>query len=398
MNPVSEKPISHRTLIDKAASFIREQWEQSAPPEFLFHGVESTESWIDLATDIAKESNLPSSDLELIELALWFRSYGFLLQKKDWGQQLAQDYLAEQGAPAGTIEQVKRLIQSTLEEETPTDLTEEVLHDTLWAFLGKKKFLDHAALLRIEREYLNEKPFTELEWKKFLQDLQFRHPFHTAFAEEKYGKRRRKNIAKLRSGLVKAKTDAVKKKTGKNFGRGIDTLYRVNFRNHINLSSIADGKANTMISINTILLSIIITLSSAGYAFIDQISNQSLATTLPVLLLLLTCVVSLIFAVLSTRPKVTSKNVENESEPKDHKPNLLFFGNFLKVSQNEFVDYLGYLKVNQEQLYDDMSKDLYNLGKVIKHKYDLLTVSYNCFLVGIVLTVLTFIIMQIIGI
>lgn len=395
MDPVTSKAHSAESLVEKAAAFARQSWDESAPTALLFHSIERIESWQALAQKIAEKTELLEDALQLVQLALWFRSFGFLSREKEFGQKQAQDFLKEH-LPEEKIDLVKRLIQCTHSDESPKNLSEEVIRDTIWAFLGQKKFLGKAALLRIEQEYLYEKTYSELAWIKFLEKLLLQHQFHTSYANEKFEKRRRKNIAKIRSQRVKAKTETIKKKTGKNFGRGIDTLYRVNFRNHINLSSIADGKANTMISINTILLSIIITLSSAGYALIDQFSEQNLSTTIPIIMLLLTCVISLIFAVLSTRPKVTSKKVDQSSEPSEHKPNLLFFGNFLKVSQDSFVEYLAHLKTDQEQLYDDMSKDLYNLGKVIKKKYDLLTLSYNCFLVGIVLTVVTFILLQLI--
>lgn len=394
MNSVSNEAIPASKLIQEVADVIQAEWEANAPPEFLFHDVEATHALVALSRKMAGKCALPELDQEWIELALWFRMLGFLKQADDLGQQEAADYLITY-LPKEQVEIVQRLIQSTLANQTPRDQREKVLNDTIWAFIGTKKFLDQAALLRIEQEYLQQKVFTEIEWIKFLQKLLIENQFYTPYAEGKYNKRRRKNIAKLRPLLVKARTESIKIKTGKNFGRGIDTLYRVNFRNHINLSSIADGKANTMISINTILLSIIITLSSAGYALIDQLSGQSLSTAVPIILLLLTCVISLIFAVLSTRPKVTSKEVNDQLSPDRHEPNLLFFGNFLKVSQDRFVEYLAHLKTNQEELYDDMSKDLYNLGMVIKKKYDLLTISYNCFLVGIVVTVLTFILLQI---
>lgn len=394
MNPGPSERISTKTLIEKVADLVRKSWDESAPPELLFHSLETTESWLAMAKKIARKSDLPKEELHWIELALWFRSFGYLMQDDDLGQKRARDFLKD-NLPEKEIEVVVRLIQSTLEGEAPQELKEEIMNDSIWSYLGKKSFLDQVVLLRLEQEHLRESNFTELQWFKFLENQLLENQFYTPYAEGKYEKRRRKNIAKLRSKLVKAKTTTIKKKTGKNFGRGIDTLYRVNFRNHINLSSIADGKANTMISINTILLSIIITLSSAGYALIDQLSEQSLRVTLPITLFLITCVISLIFAVLSTRPNVTSKEVVDILESGDDKPNLLFFGNFLKVSQDHFVDYLAELKKDQGQLYDDMSKDLYNLGKVIKRKYDLLTISYNCFIVGIVLTVLAFIFLQV---
>ena len=94
--------------------------------------------------------------------------------------------------------------------------------------------------------------------------------------------------------------------------RAVQTYFRANYRNHINLSAIADNKANIMISVNTILISVLITFLS--YRNIGQTQPIIL---MPVIIFLVTGLASLIFAVLSARPKVTnfyrkiSKNVTN---------------------------------------------------------------------------------------
>ena len=46
-------------------------------------------------------------------------------------------------------------------------------------------------------------------------------------------------------------------------GRGVETMYRTAYRTHVNLSSIADNKANIMLSINAIIISVIPQLKSS---------------------------------------------------------------------------------------------------------------------------------------
>ena len=93
-----------------------------------------------------------------------------------------------------------------------------------------------------------------------MQDLLLNFNYLTAEGKKDFDTRRRKNVGEQQSNNYKIQQKEVKAKTGKNFGRGIDTMYRTSFRNHITLSRIADGKANMMISINTIILSIVITI------------------------------------------------------------------------------------------------------------------------------------------
>ncbi|MEJ2006303.1 MAG: DUF5706 domain-containing protein, partial [Cyclobacteriaceae bacterium] len=212
----------------------------------------------------------------------------------------------------------------------------------------------------------------------------------TREAKERFDKRRAKNIEEQRESIVKAGKLTVRKKSGKEFGRGIDTLYRSNYRNHINFSSIADGKANMMISINTILISVIVTFSGASLS-VEGFIIERFRYTIPILVLLLGSLCSVLFAILSARPKVTTREV-NMDEVKDNKISLLYFGNFLGIPLEDFIAYLQELKMDQERLYDSMSIDLYNLGIVLREKYRLLSISYNIFMIGLTVSVLAFII------
>ena len=70
----------------------------------------------------------------------------------------------------------------------------------------------------------------------------------------------------------------------------------------------------------------------------------------------------------------------------------MYFGNFLKIPKDEFVGYLRDLKEDQAILYDDLSRDLYNLGEVLQKKYRLLTYAYRVFVGGLALSFFAFLI------
>ena len=111
--------------------------------------------------------------------------------------------------------------------------------------------------------------------------------------------------------------------------RGIETLFRSSYRVNMDLSSLADAKANIMISINGLIITIL--LGSLGPG-ID--TNRFLLV--PTSLFLVGCVVSLVFAILAARPRVQSQVVTTDSALKN-RTNMLFFGNFSHLTQNEFV-------------------------------------------------------------
>jgi len=93
--------------------------------------------------------------------------------------------------------------------------------------------------------------------------------------------------------------------------------------------------------------------------------------------------------VISARPKVTQKKLDLEMVNKG-KTSLLFFGNFLQLPLDDYVEHLSSLKKDQQKLYDSMSIDMYYLGIVLQTKYKWLTWSYNVFMFSLVLCVLAF--------
>ena len=145
-----------------------------------------------------------------------------------------------------------------------------------------------------------------------------------------------------------------------------------------------------MISINTIILSVIVTLSGAGFTFGDTFSVDHLRYTIPIIVLLLGSLVSVIFAIISARPKVTTNPI-NEQDIANNKTSLLFFGNFLQVSLSRYVNHLEKLKKDQRKLYNSMSVDMYYLGEILQKKYKLLSYSYNSFMIALSICVIAFV-------
>jgi len=233
---------------------------------------------------------------------------------------------------------------------------------------------------------------TQQEWYSYVQDQLLHLHLYTAFAKKEYEPLRatlllayRKKQSKLQTATNTATPPAPFSGLESNGPlRGMQTFFRSNYRNHINLSAIADNKANIMISVNSILISVLITFIS--YRNIAETQPMIL---LPTVLFLVTGLASLIFAVLSARPKVTALNGKL-AKPEERKRNLVFFGNFVSLPLEEYEQAMDELFRDDKLLYGNMVRDLYQLGKVLDKKYRFLTVSYNIFMLGFVATVGTF--------
>ena len=181
----------------------------------------------------------------------------------------------------------------------------------------------------------------------------------------------------------KEKKEKDDKKVGLGSSRGIETMFRTSYRTNMDLSALADSKANIMISINGIIISIII-------ASISPKIDANPWLLIPTSVLLLTCSLSIIMAVLAARPRLNSKLIDLESVRRNN-ANILFFGNFVNMPESDFIVGMKELLQDTDRLYVNMMRDIYGLGTVLEKKFRYLRTSYNVFMVGLVSGVIAFI-------
>ncbi|HET9745593.1 MAG TPA: Pycsar system effector family protein [Chitinophagaceae bacterium] len=171
-------------------------------------------------------------------------------------------------------------------------------------------------------------------------------------------------------------------------GRCVETLFRVTFSNQIHLIQIADNKANSIITINALIITVLIGLSGYG-SVTQQIGFTSMNMILPIILLLLTCCFSVIFALMATQPRfVKSKN----KTPGKKSDSLLFFGSIPDRTLDAYLADMDELTHSPDSVYHAMETEIYNQSKVLTRKYRLLRIAFLVFTYGFISTVLAFII------
>ena len=171
-------------------------------------------------------------------------------------------------------------------------------------------------------------------------------------------------------------------------GRGKETLFRVTFNNQINHIKIADNKAHIIITINTIVISVLIGLS--GYGTLKEGNFfESVNTILPVTLIILTCLLSVVFAIQAARPMIIKENDNSLLESK-LKNSLLFFGTIQDKTLETYITEMDELINSKESIYHTMEVEIYHQGKVLYRKYKLLNIAYRVFMYGFVFSVLIF--------
>jgi predicted metal-dependent HD superfamily phosphohydrolase len=390
--------MKNNTIVKDAEEYVFNLFRDKLPGDYVYHNFNHTSTTVKACKKLSKSYNMTSRDYEVLLLAAWFHDTGYInayLGHEEESVKIMKAYL-QGNYPDDNIKEIEALILSTKFQTVPDGSMQEILHDADYISLGSKNFNMRAELLQIEWERILNKIYTEDEWAeiqlKFLIDTSFK----TEDAVLIYNEQRleniiqqRKKIEEKQSRLLKEaeKTQAKPVKEG----RGIETLYRSVYDYHINLTSIADNKANMMISINTIIISIVITLFGTGFTFSTQSEFSSVRFVFPMAFLLLTSLLTVVFAILSARPNVTNKE-KYELNKKDS--SILFFGNFAQLQLKEFVDRIEELKKEKDELYNSMSVDIYYLGSVLVKKYRYLSWSYNIFMFGMVFCAVGFVVIM----
>ena len=388
----------------EVAIYVFNLLKNELSPEVIYHNYEHSLEVAKHAYEIGVAENINEDDLELLLLAAWFHDTGFIYgfeNHEDKSKKIAKKYLGGKGFSEEKIKKVNDLIEATKIPQNPKNLLEEIICDADLYHLGADYFNEKSNLLRSEWEQLCNKYLTDIEFLTKNEDFLKTHKYFTNYAFATLSDQKTKNWLKVQKDLRKtiAKEEEAKvkhnlkkaelkrkKEKAERPERGIETMYRVTLKNHIKLSDIADTKANILLSVSAIILSIAL---SNLFPKLDKASNYYLIY--PTIFFLFITVVTMIYSVLSTRPKVTSGTFTKE-DVKNKKVNLLFFGNFHKMELDDFQEGMADMMNDRDYLYKSLMKDLYFLGKVLDKKYRLLHIAYTIFMVGIVITVIAFII------
>ena len=189
------------------------------------------------------------------------------------------------------------------------------------------------------------------------------------------------NAEHLEAELHAAVKKAGKKGPGSN--RGIETMFRSAYRVQMELTALADNKANMMTSINGIIISIII-------AAVAPKLDTNPWLLIPSTVILVGTLVSIVFSILAARPRINTAPITLE-DLEHSQGNILFFGNFANLDKYHFTRGMLELMSDRDVLYETMIHNLHDLGLVLKKKFALLKIAYNAFMAALVAGVLSFI-------
>ncbi|MCW9036427.1 MULTISPECIES: Pycsar system effector family protein [Altibacter] len=382
-------------IVEAADQFILNLFKEKLPNTFVYHNYTHSKRVYKSINEIIEDSQINVKDATVLRLAALLHDTGYTVTREGHEEEsvkIATEFLESQNADPEIIEGVNKCIMATKFKGTPEGPLEEMIRDADSSHFGKDYFEEASEFLRQEYKSQGIQKFSPREWRdENIKVLIEKHQFYSDYALRNWQKQKEDNLANLIKGRKKdkkrLKREDLKAQLKMKYkdaspDRGIQTFYRTALRNHIKLSDIADTKANILLSVNAIVISVIL-----ANLFSKFDTNPYLIW--PTAVFVISSAVTMILAVIATRPNVTrgeftKEDVENKSV------NLTFFGNFHKMELDQYQWAIGELLNDRDYIYSSLTKDLYFLGKVLDRKYRILRLTYTIFVVGTIISIIAF--------
>ncbi len=384
------------TIVEATDKFIFQLFKDKLPNTFVYHNYTHTKRVYKSINEIIENSQIDVKDAQTLRLAALLHDSGYTVSRENHEEEsvkIAVSFLKKQGVEDGIIESVKKCILATkFKNTTPQNELEKIIRDSDSSHFGKDYFEEASEFLRQEYISQNIHNYSSAEWlEENIKVLVEGHEFYTDYALKNWQPVKEQNLSKLlnkrkkkKEKFQQEKTKAKLKAQYKNDSpeRGIQTFYRTALRNHMKLSDIADTKANIMLSVNAIIISLVLS------NLISKLDNNNYLI-IPTAIFILFSAITMVLAVIATRPNVT-RGEFTKQDVEDQNVNLTFFGNFHKMELEQFEWAIEELLKDRNYVYKSLTKDLYFLGKVLDRKYRILRLTYTIFVAGTIISLIAF--------
>jgi HD superfamily phosphodiesterase len=379
--------MDYNLIYKKAESYVIGLFEKMQNEKLLYHNLQHTKTVVERAKEIAAHYNLSERDMLVLYVASWFHDTGHLYTPGFKGHEeksvdVMRKFMNDYTSDAALQNEIEACILATRIPRNPGSLLQEILCDADTYHFGTKEFKETNK--RMREEYSEEK-IDKQEWDENTLEMLNNHQYYTSYCKELLDEKKKNNIKKLKNNIkgYEAEKDSLKINEANSLTtKGIQTMLRLTSENHLKLSDMADHKANILISVNAIIISVIL-------GVLMRKLDEAPYLTIPSIMFLTIAVTTIVISILATRPKVTGGTF-NDQDVLDKKTNLLFFGNFYKASFQQYDTAMRKMMKDPDYLYGSLIKDIYYLAVVLGRKYKLIRLAYYIFMVGIVLSVIAF--------
>ncbi|MEE9372177.1 MAG: Pycsar system effector family protein [Saprospiraceae bacterium] len=161
----------------------------------------------------------------------------------------------------------------------------------------------------------------------------------------------------------------------KKLNKSVLNIIRTTLRNNIELTGIADNKANVLLSLNALMLTFLVPLM---LPHLDMIKQYYLVY--PLMLLVITSLITIYMSAMVLKP---GKFFEGQSDLKKGRyVSPFFFGNFYKMNQKEFTDYVQDAVSNNNLVKRHVIEDLHYIGTRLGIKMSMIRKAFKIFMFG----------------
>ena len=406
-------PEQQLLLLQGAQAFVTDLLSNKLSKSIKFHTLQHTQEVVAASQTLADYHQLPEDERNALLLAAWFHDTGYTSgharDHETVSVQIAVDFLTAHSVSDELKNKIIGCINSTRIPQNPANTIERIICDADLFHLGTDVFDEKNRLLRQELEEFGGKEVPKKDWRKINIRFLETHQYFTTYGKEKLQPEKEIHLAALKQKdeknndemkpgkkekekkkdkektelAAKEAAEAKKKKEKESQSeRGMATIFRIMASNHSALSQMADSKANILISVNSIILSIIIG------SLIDKLQTDPYLQ-IPVAVIAIVCVASIVFGILATRPNISGGTFTRQ-DIANKKTNLLFFGNFHNMSLEDYNWGMTEMLEDKYYMNNSMIKDNYFLGVVLAKKYRYLRIAYNIFMYGLIVAILAF--------
>lgn len=376
-------------LIAESENYISALLAEKLPENFSYHNFNHALQLKNYAETIGEHTGLSADEMNILRFCALFHDAGYVNSYDRWNEEsiiIATAFLAAHEADQQTSDLIAEIIGATRLPQTPKGKIAEVLCDAEMMYIASENGMEQFDLLYEETAMKNPKFTKRQVFEKGCIDFFANHSYFTDYGKTILQPKKENTAKRIADRMKRRKMLESKKEThgekSISYSRGVDTLFRLTARNQINLNSIADNKSNILISVNAIIISIIITV------LVGNIRNMS-NDILPIVVLLISCLITIVIAILSTRPIIVNTKF-TEEDIRQKNVDLIFFGNFIKMEYKDYVKAMTDMMKDDEHLYCTMIKNQYTLGQILAKKFRLVKIAYSVFMIGIILTVVVF--------
>ena len=381
------------SLLSSVKLYVTEYFTKNMPEIYAFHNLEHTLEVLQAAELLANKEEISKSDTLLLQIAAWFHDTGYTeggFEHEIRSVALAKEFL-DGKLTTEQLDIVEGIILATRMPQMPKTQLQKIICDADLSHLGNEHFWQRNDLLKEEMANVGNK-MGRTEWLKFEIGFISTHKYFTQSAQTFYEGNKQMFLKQLQYDLSKRKKKSKKSPKEddspesdfniKNLSRSTETMLKTAYSTHLNLNSLADGKAHTMLNINSIIF-------SAVSSFLIPKWGADSRLIIPSIVLLSSSLLAVFFAILTIKPKLIKGSISKQ-EVLDKKADLLFFSNYVGMKLSDYQWAMRQMIQDPAYTYNSMSRSLYFLGVVLNKKYRFLTYCYMTFLYGLLLAVILF--------